>query len=154
MLPNAEWVPFSSTSAAVLEAKKHPGTAAIASRVASELYGVPIIAEKIQDRRDNITRFLIVGRQPSGPLGPGRDRSSYLFSLHDKPGALMRMLEPFSKRSLNLTKIESRPSRRKAWDYYFFVDVLGHHEDVAVKEALAELQDTCPIVKWLGSYPA
>jgi chorismate mutase/prephenate dehydratase len=114
---------------------------------------VPIVAPNIQDKADNATRFLVIGRKSSGPLGEGRDKSSYIFSLHDQPGALLSALELFSRRGLNLAKIESRPSKKKAWDYYFFVDVLGHHDEPLVREAIAELEQRCPFVKWLGSYP-
>ena len=93
------------------------------------------------------------GEVGHGALGQGRDKSSYVFSLSDQPGALLKALEPFSRRSINLTKIESRPSKKKVWDYYFFADIVGHHEDPVVREAITELEACCPFVKWLGSYP-
>lgn len=152
-LPHATCYEAESTTRAVEIARDTPGAAAIASALAAELIGVPIVAANIQDKADNTTRFLIIGRKPSGPLGGGQDKSSYVFSLNDQPGALLTALEPFSRRGLNLTKIESRPSHRKAWDYYFFVDVIGHHEEPLVRAAIAELEQRCPFVKWLGSYP-
>ena len=155
-LPYAEWVATESTTQAIQDTKKVPGRAAIAGKLAARWYQVPIIAENIQDKTDNVTRFLIIGKaeqNPSKPLGSGHDKSSYLFSLHDKPGALQHALQPFSKQSLNLSKIESRPSRKKPWDYYFFIDVIGHHQDPAMEQALAELKPLCAFVKWLGSYP-
>lgn len=152
-LPHATCLEAESTAKAVEIARDQTGAAAIASSLAAELYDVPIVARNIQDKADNTTRFLVVGRKPSGALGAGQDKSSYVFTLNDRPGALLTALEPFGKRSLNLTKIESRPSKKKAWDYYFFVDVIGHHEDAPVRAAIAELEERCPFVKWLGSYP-
>ena len=151
-LPRVEEVDASSTADAVRYVKDHPGTAAIAAATAADSYSVPVIAENIQDKTDNVTRFLVIGNTSSSRLGDGRDKSSFVFSLQDKPGALQRALDPFSKRGINLNKIESRPNRRKLWDYYFFVDIIGHYEDTQVQEALAELKSNCPMVKWLGSY--
>jgi chorismate mutase/prephenate dehydratase len=152
-LPHAACLEADSTSRAVEIARDNPGTAAIASSLAAEIFDMPIAASNIQDKADNTTRFLVIGRKPSGALGSGRDKSSYVFSLNDRPGALLTALEPFSKRSINLTKIESRPSKKKAWDYYFFVDAIGHHEEPQLRDAIAELEKQCPFVKWLGSYP-
>jgi chorismate mutase/prephenate dehydratase len=137
----------------VARAKESPGAGAVASRLAAESHGVPIVAAGIQDRADNVTRFFVLGKNVSPPLGHGRDKTSLVFSLHDQPGALMRALEPFSSRGVNLSKIESRPSRQKAWHYYFFIDCIGHWEDKVVQEAVAALRVECPFVKWLGSYP-
>lgn len=152
-LPTAQVEPVDSTSAAVVRAGATPGAAAIASRLAAELHGVPVVTAGIQDKADNVTRFLVLGKNVSPPLGQGRDKTSLVFSLHDRPGALLRALEPFSSRGVNLSKIESRPSRQKAWHYYFFIDCLGHWEDGVVQEAVAALRNECPFVKWLGSYP-
>ncbi len=152
-LPKAQVEAVESTSAAVLRAKDAPGAAAIASRLAAELYGVPVVASGIQDMADNVTRFFVLGRHVSPPLSQGRDKTSLVFSLHDKPGALLQALEPFSSRGVNLSKIESRPSRQKAWHYYFFIDCIGHWEDAAIQEAVTALKRDCPFVKWLGSYP-
>jgi chorismate mutase/prephenate dehydratase len=142
-----------STAEAVRRARETPGAAAVASRLAAELYGVPIVVAGIQDRADNVTRFLVLGKEVSPPLGSGRDKTSLVFSLHDQPGALLRALEPFSARGINLSKIESRPSRQKVWHYYFFIDCLGHWEDAVIQEAVTALRRECPFVKWLGSYP-
>lgn len=152
-LPGVEEVYAPSTAEAVRYVKDHPGTAAIAAAAAATIYKVSIIEENIQDKTDNVTRFLIIGSSPSGRLGKGRDKSSFVFTLQDKPGALQGALDPFCKRGINMSKIESRPSKRKLWDYYFFVDIIGHYEDPEVQEALEELNSTCPMVKWLGSYP-
>lgn len=153
-LPKALLKEEDSTAAAVQYAAKHKSAAAIASRLAAEMYDVPVLEEGIQDSTDNVTRFLVIGSVASSfRLGGKKDRSSFVFSLSDEPGALLRVLSPFSQRGVNLTKIESRPSRRKAWDYYFFIDVEGHYEDPLVQEAVEELKRSCRMVKWLGSYP-
>ena len=139
-------------------AKGEPGTAAVASELAGEFHGVPIVERNIQDKADNTTRFFVIGRKPSGAVGGGKDLTSLLVSLGDEAashsGALLKMLNPLASRGINLSKIESRPSKKRPWDYYFFLDVTGHYEDVAMQEALAELKKFCPLVKWLGSYPA
>ncbi len=153
-LPNAKLVDCSSTTHAVQVAMERDGAAAIASSLAGELYGVPILQKGIQDHAENITRFLIIARN-SGPIGNGEvpQRTSIVFSLKDRTGALQSALEPFSKRGVNLCKIESRPSRRKAWDYFFFIDCIGHFEEDPVREAITELEAMCSFAKWLGSYP-
>jgi chorismate mutase/prephenate dehydratase len=153
MLPGVELVDSPSTAASVTYARENPKAAAIASRIAAELYGVPVVAENVMDRTDNVTRFLVIGKSPTPMLGEGKDKTSLVFSLHDEPGSLLKALEPFSSRGINLCKIESRPSRRKAWDYYFYVDILGHRDEPKVAEALEELRRLCPVLKLLGSYP-
>ena len=157
-LPHAQLVDAPSTSRAVQFAKEEPGTAAIASEMAAEHYGVPVIEHNIQDKADNTTRFFVLGKKASGPVGNGKDLTSFLISLGDEAashsGALLKMLMPLAERGINLSKIESRPSKKRPWDYYFFIDVTGHYEDANMKEALSELKRFCPMVKWLGSYPA
>ena len=100
----------------------------------------------------------MLGRKAAGSVGGGKDVTSLLVSLGDEAashsGALLKMLMPLAERGVNLSKIESRPSKKRPWDYYFFLDVSGHYEDAAMKAALAELRASCPMVKWLGSYPA
>lgn len=153
-LPGVELVEATSTAAAVKHAAGNKSAAAIASKVAAQLYNVPVLAESIQDQTDNVTRFLVIGKDPTPRLGNGRDRSSFVFTLpNNNPGALIKALFPFSMRGINISKIESRPSRKKLWDYYFYVDVSGHKEDREVGEAIAELEQFCPFIKWLGSYP-
>jgi len=156
-LPLAQLVDAASTSRAVQIAKDEPGAAAIATEQAATLHGVPIVERNIQDKSDNTTRFFVLGKKPSGAVGLGRDMSSFLISLGDEAashsGALLRMLMPLAERGINLSKIESRPSKRRPWDYYFFIDVTGHYDDPPMREALAELKKFCPLVKWLGSYP-
>jgi chorismate mutase/prephenate dehydratase len=110
-----------------------------------------IIEHNIQDFTGNATRFLVLGRQCSPPSG--RDRTSLMFSIADKPGALYNALAPFRRYRLNMTKIESRPSKRKAWEYFFFVDCDGHMEDRNVARAVASLESVCNFAKVLGSYP-
>ena len=128
-LPNAEVVDHVSTAEAVRIAKETEGVAAVASALSAQRYGVKIQARGVQDRDDNVTRFLIIGKTQAKPLGDGRDKTSLVISLHDEVGALEKTLQAFAKRGINLSKIESRPSRKKAWDYYFFIDLVGHYED-------------------------
>lgn len=153
MLPGVELVDSASTAASVEYAATHPEAAAIASSIAADLYKVPIVEANVMDKTDNVTRFLVIGRTPTPLLGDGRDKTSLAFSLHDEAGSLLKALTPFSSRGINLCKIESRPSRRKAWDYYFYVDIIGHQDEPHVKEALEELKHICPVLKLLGSYP-
>ncbi|HSY54319.1 MAG TPA: prephenate dehydratase [Opitutaceae bacterium] len=156
-LPHAQLIDASSTSRAVQIAKTEPGAAAIASELAAQFHGVPVVEKNIQDKADNTTRFFVLGKKPSGPVGGGRDMSSFLISLGDEAashsGALLKMLMPLAERGINLSKVESRPSKKRPWDYYFFIDVTGHYDDANMKAALAELKKFCPLVKWLGSYP-
>jgi chorismate mutase/prephenate dehydratase len=156
-VPHAQLVDAPSTTRAVEIAREDPAAAAVASELAAEHYGVPVVARNIQDRSDNTTRFFVLGRKPAGPVGAGKDMTSFLVSLGDEAashsGALLKMLMPLAERGINLSKIESRPSKKRPWDYYFFLDVSGHYEDPAMKAALAELKRFCPLVKWLGSYP-
>lgn len=142
-----------STAEAVRHAKAHPGVAAVAGELAAHYYGVNILVRNIQDRDDNVTRFLVIGKTRASPLGEGRDKTSLVISLQDACGALEKVLHAFASRGINLSKIESRPSRKKAWDYIFFIDLIGHYQDSPVQAALAELKTYCSFVKWLGSYP-
>ncbi len=152
-LPNANLVDVVSTAEAVCTAKKDAAVAAVASELSAQRYDVPIQARSIQDKDDNVTRFLVIGKTRAKPLGDGRDKTSLVISLNDEPGALEKTLRPFASRGINLSKIESRPSRKKAWDYLFFIDFIGHYEDELTQAALAELEEHCSFVKWLGSYP-
>jgi len=150
-LPNAELVDVSSTTRAAELAKKEKNSAAIASLLASKTYGLKVLASGIQDSLQNITRFLVVGKNVAARTG--HDKTSLLFSIKDRVGALYELLLPFRKYGVNLTKIESRPSKKKAWEYYFFVDILGHQDDYKIKRALSELERKCSYLKILGSYP-
>lgn len=153
-LPHAQLVDVDSTARGVQIAAKEKGAAAIAPRLAGERYGVPVVNERVQDLKNNTSRFVILGPEASGSAGSGHDKTSLVVSLHHEPGALLHALQPFNRRKLNLTRIESRPSRLKPWDYVFFLDVAGHYQDPAMQAALRELSRKCPLVKWLGSYPA
>ena len=153
-LPNVQLIPCASTAEHITEARDQKGVAVIAGELVSEQYAVPIVQASIQDKADNTTRFLVIGHaQSSQPTGEKMDKTSLLIIINDEPAALHSALEPFSKRSINMTKIESRPSRRKAWDYVFFIDLIGHWQDESIQEAVLELKTRCPLVKWLGSYP-
>jgi chorismate mutase/prephenate dehydratase len=157
-LPHAQLIEAPSTTRAVQIAKNEPGAAAVAGELAAQHYGVPVLAKNIQDRADNTTRFFIIGRKPAGSVGGGKDITSFLVSLGDEAashsGALLKMLMPLAERGINLTNFYARPTKTRPWDYYFFLDVTGHYEDPEMKEALADLKKFCPLVKWLGSYPA
>ncbi len=151
-LPDVEISETTSTaSAAQLAKKSNIPSAAIASSIAGEIYGLKIIARGIEDSSENYTRFLIIGKQSSERSG--QDKTSIMFSIKDRVGALHDMLVPFKKYNINLTKIESRPTKKKAWEYVFFLDFIGHIEDKKVKKALSELSNQCVYLKVLGSYP-
>src|SRR5438128_9403344 len=150
-LPRAEIIETSSNARSAEFAAKEKDSAAIAGVLAAEKYGVPVLEYDIQDNAANATRFLVLGRQCSPPTG--KDRTSVMFSIVDRVGALYRALAPFRRFRINMTKIESRPSKRKAWEYFFFVDCDGHLNDRKVAKALAFLDEQCSFVKVLGSYP-
>jgi chorismate mutase/prephenate dehydratase len=152
-LPGVPTMDVVSTAEAVRMAGELDGVAAVASILSAQHYGVPVQVQGIQDREDNVTRFLVIGKTRARPLGDGRDKTSLVISLKDEPGALEKTLRPFASRGINLSKIESRPSRKKAWDYLFFIDFIGHYEDELAQAALSELSEHCEFVKWLGSYP-
>jgi chorismate mutase/prephenate dehydratase len=150
-LRHVEIVETSSTTRAAEQAAAENHAAAIASSLAAERYGLRILEIDIQDSPQNVTRFLVLGRQCSQPTGD--DRTSLIFSIADRVGALYNALAPFRRHRINMTKIESRPSKRKAWEYFFFIDCDGHFQDRRVARALAELAKYCNFVKVLGSYP-
>lgn len=150
-LPKAHLVSTTSTTVAAQKAAKEKGAAAICSSLAANIYNVPVLRRDIQDLGHNTTRFLVIAQQDVPPTG--KDRTSILFSIKDKVGALHAMLTPFEKYKINLSKIESRPSKKKAWDYFFFVDIEGHRLDKNVKKALDQLEGMCKYLKVLGSYP-
>jgi chorismate mutase/prephenate dehydratase len=151
-LPNAELIETPSTAEAARIAAGEPGTAAIASDLAAETYNLSILVRGIEDASANFTRFFVIGQQLAKPTG--NDKTSVLASIKDRPGALYELLTPLRKRKINLTRIESRPSRRKAWDYVFFIDLVGHCDDPELKEALRELSQHCTELKVLGSFPS
>jgi len=150
-VPHAELLPVASTTAAAKMAAEEKGVAAIASREAAELYTLNILAGNVEDHHENVTRFVVLARQCGSRTG--RDRTSVMFAVKNQVGALYEMLMPFKKHSINLTKIESRPSKTKAWDYCFFVDLEGHVDDAEVSSALYEVEQGCRYFQVLGSYP-
>lgn len=150
-LGSAEIVETSSNARSAELAAKEKHSAAIAGLLAAEKYGVPVLEHDIQDNAANATRFLVLGRKCSPPTG--HDRTSLMFSIADEVGALHRALAPFRKFRLNMTKIESRPSKRRAWEYFFFVDCDGHSSEGKVAKAITQLGMQCSFVKVLGSYP-
>ncbi len=150
-LPKADLIMEASTTQAAEIATKQKYSAAIASREAGEIYNLNILEDNLQDIAHNTTRFLIIAKGDAPATG--KDRTTILFSIKDKMGALHAMLSPFLQYKINLTKIESRPSKKKAWDYYFFVDFEGHRLDKNVMKALAKLEVMCKYLKVVGSYP-
>jgi chorismate mutase/prephenate dehydratase len=158
-LPHAEILETSSNARSA-ELVAHPAVksmrlrgkvAAITGLLAAEKYGLDVLEQDIQDNADNATRFLVLGRQCSPPTG--NDRTSLMVSITDKVGALHNSLAAFRRYKINMTKIESRPSKRKAWEYFFFIDCDGHMEDRKVAKAISLLGEHCNFVKILGSYP-
>ena len=144
-------IEVSSTAEAAKIATKESTSAAIGSELAAKLYNLKILTPRIEDEINNYTRFLVIGK--TIPEKSGKDKTSILFSIKDKVGALYNMLVPFAQQKINLTKIESRPSRKKAWEYVFFLDLEGHLKDIKVKKALQKLEEQCVFLKVLGSYP-
>ncbi|MFH0839390.1 MAG: prephenate dehydratase [Candidatus Omnitrophota bacterium] len=150
-MPQVELKEVSSTAKGAEIASKENGAAAIGSIMAAREYGLNVLAKSIEDVSHNTTRFLVVGR--AMPRATRDDKTSLMISVKDKVGALHDMLTPFKKNRINLTKIESRPSKKRPWEYYFFVDLEGHHEDPKAKKAIQDLKKECTYVKILGSYP-
>ncbi len=150
-LPRVELIETASTTQAAQRAAKEDRAAAIASKLAATLYDLPIVAEAIEDHAHNVTRFLVIGREFTPRTG--RDKTSMVVSIKDKVGALYEMLSPIRKHKINMSKIESRPSKKKAWDYYFYIDFEGHLQDAKIKKMLDELEGKVRFLKILGSYP-
>ena len=147
----AQTVPVASTAKAAQMAADEPNAAAIGSSVAAELYGLKIVCESIEDIANNITRFLVISKEDAKPTG--EDKTAILFSTAHKAGALADVLDVFKRYNINLTNIESRPSRKRQWEYYFFVDFLGHRTDKQVQEGLQEARKHCLQLSILGSFP-
>jgi chorismate mutase/prephenate dehydratase len=148
--PDVEQVAVSSNAEAARMAAAEPGVAAIAGDHAAERFGLEILQAGIQDRSNNTTRFLVLGHEPATPTGT--DKSSILVYTENRPGSLLRVLEPFDRHQVSLTKIETRPSRDGIWAYVFFIDFEGHREDAAVRDVFAELEERTIKIHYLGSY--
>ncbi len=150
-LPDAEIVPVDSTSRAAEISSHEKKSAAISSVAAGELFGLNSLAERIEDLRQNYTRFFALGKEES--RSTGNDKTSIVCAILDKPGALLGLLEPLSSHGINMTKIESRPNKKKMWEYNFFIDFMGHKNDRIVVEALRDMKGKTAFLKILGSYP-
>lgn len=151
-LPHVPLAEVASTARAAELCGDDPSAAAIASELAAQLYGLKVLRSRIEDNTNNFTRFLVLAQK--APERTGKDKTSVMLSVKDKVGALYDLLRPFASHGLNMTKIESRPSRRKAWEYLFFVDIEGHVDEDRVKKALEEIKGRCLFMKILGSYPS
>lgn len=149
--PKAERIACSSSSRAVETVAGEPGSAAIGSLLAGQLYGVRVQFENIEDNANNTTRFYVIGHQRTQPTGD--DKTSLLFTTEHKPGALVEVLSVFHKHGINLTHIDKRPSQRVNWEYCFFVDLVGHEEDFKVAGAILEARRHCVQLSVLGSFP-
>jgi len=149
--PNVERVAVSSNAEAAKRVKGEWNSAAIAGDMAANLYGLTRLAEKIEDRPDNSTRFLMIGNQEVPPTGD--DKTSIIVSMSNKPGALHELLVPFYQNGIDLTRIETRPSRSGKWTYVFFIDFVGHHRDPLIKAVLEQISQEAVALKVLGSYP-
>jgi len=153
-LPQVELIGMSSNAAGARRARDEDGTAAIGPEVAADVYELNIMVNNIEDRPDNATRFLVVGRKLLA--ASGRDKTTILVSTSDTAGGagvLQHLLLPLAEQGVNMTRIESRPSRRKKWDYVFFIDIEGHAEESPVSDALKKLETSCSLFRVLGAYP-
>ena len=151
-LPSAAGDEVASTAQAATMAAADPALAAISSSLAKEVYELEMVAANIEDHSNNITRFLVIGRNEPKPSR--KDKTSLVFSVKDQPGILHRMLQPLARSRINLTKIESRPLKEKPWEYMFFIDFKGSKEEARVKRAIGEIEKNCLFMKVLGSYPS
>lgn len=149
--PRAVLREAASTAAAVKSLRKLKNAAAIGTELAAEIYGMEILERNIGGENRNYTRFLVIALEDCPPTG--KDKTSLLFSVKDRPGALYHALKPFARRRINLTKIESRPSKDEPWTYVFFTEFEGHRQNAKCARAIEELKKVCEYVKVLGSYP-
>ena len=150
-LPDVERLPVSSNGEAARLARDDRSAVAIAGQCAADIYELPVLVPNIEDEPTNTTRFLVIGTQYIPPSGD--DKTALLVSASNRPGLLFGLLEPIARNGLNMTRIESRPSRRGMWDYVFFIDVNGHQEDPQLAATLAELKQRSSLLRVLGSYP-
>ncbi|MFU8813956.1 MAG: prephenate dehydratase [Pseudomonadales bacterium] len=149
--PGLPRTPVNSNAEAARLVLERPGAAAIAGEMAAERYGLRILASRIEDHPENKTRFLVIGRQRVGVSG--RDKTSILVSTRNEPGALYKVLEPFHRHGISLTRIETRPAKSGSWSYVFFIDFDGHQSDPKMQQVLEEVGDVAMEVRSLGSYP-
>jgi len=152
-LPNIEQIPVSSNAEAARRARDEEGTAALGGESAADVYDLKILYNNVEDQGDNTTRFLVIGKKLLPPSGS--DKTSLLVSSTgtEGPGVLMHLLAPLAQHGINMTRIESRPSRRRKWDYVFFVDIDGHAEDEPTRQALAQIEQQASLFRILGAYP-
>ncbi len=150
-LPQAVVLELSSTALAAEVASKDATTAAIASEAAAEAYGLKVLERRVEDNLNNVTRFLVIGKKEAKISG--NDKTSIMFAADDKAGALFSIIKPLADIGINLTKIESRPVKKKAWEYIFYIDMDGHISDPALSDAVSKLKERCSFFKILGSYP-
>ena len=153
-LPHVELIGMSSNAAGARRARDEDGTAAIGPNVAADVYELKVMVSNIEDRPDNATRFLVIGRKLLA--ASGSDKTTLLVSTSDTAGGagvLHSLLQPFATHGINMTRIESRPSRRRNWDYVFFIDIEGHAEESPVSDALQELEENASLFRVLGAYP-
>jgi chorismate mutase / prephenate dehydratase len=151
-LPQLPRVPVASNAEAARLAAEDPESCAIAGEAAAQRYGLQVLSRSIEDDPNNTTRFLVLADHDAGPSG--RDKTSFVCSAQNRPGAVHALLAPLSEKGVSMTRLESRPSRSGLWEYVFFVDVEGHQSDAAVAAALDGLRDRAAFLKVLGSYPA
>lgn len=150
-MPSAQRVSVSSNGEAARRAAEEPGTAAIASEMAAEIYGLSTLAERIEDEPDNTTRFLVIGDHDVPPSGD--DKTSLMLSARNRPGALFHLIRPLAEHGIDMTRLESRPTRGRLWEYVFFVDILGHADSEAIRPAIEALQEEAALCRILGAYP-
>jgi chorismate mutase / prephenate dehydratase len=150
-LPGIETIPVDSNATAARMASKDKDSAAIGGIENAKLHKLNLLEKNIEDQSDNFTRFLVISDKDTPPSG--NDKTSLLFSMPSKPGSLLKMLQCFADKKINMTRIESRPSRRGLWEYIFYVDVEGHAQDSKVSKAISQLESQASMVKLLGSYP-
>ncbi|HEY9181716.1 MAG TPA: prephenate dehydratase [Gammaproteobacteria bacterium] len=152
-LPDVEKVPVASNAEGARRARDEDGTAALAGEAAAKVYGLRILFNTVEDRDDNTTRFVVIGRKLFPPSG--NDKTTVLVSARESegPGVLLHLLAPLSEHGVNMTRIESRPSRKRKWDYVFFLDLDGHAEDPKVRKALDKMKTKASLLKVLGAFP-
>lgn len=151
-LPGAPRTPVASNAEAARRAAQEAGAAAIAGAAAATIYDLTVVSRDIEDEPDNTTRFLLLGERDAAPTA--RDKTSFVMSAKNRPGAMVALLRPLARHGVSMTKLESRPSRKGRWDYVFFTDIEGHSQDSHVALALAEIRRRAGFMKVLGSYPA